>query len=320
MDNGWRLYESARVWVAGSRGMVGSAISEELVRSGVEVVDSPHCVLDLRDGGAAIAFAKEMKPNALVLAAAVVGGIKDNMARPADFARDNLLIHANAIHAAAAAGAKAICVVGSACMYPRECPQPMCEESLWRGPLEPTNSAYAAAKLAACETALAYGRQHGIAVSIPIAPNLFGPGDKFTGARAHFAPQMIASVANAKSFGFSGIAFHGSGEGVRELMRVEDFARWLSVLLREAPDSGYVNLGSGDARSVRDWAVAIADDLCWDGKLEFGTALPVGMPVKRLDCSKAESLIGWTPRLIGRGNFAAVAEHYVRERDAGRLR
>jgi len=319
-DNGWRLERGARVWVAGSRGLVGSALAERLRLDGADVVDAPRSELDLRDPDAALAFAEEARPEALVLAAAVVGGIADNLARPAVYARDNLLIHVNAIHAAAAAGAKCLCVVGSSCMYPRDCPQPMRESMLWSGILEPTNSAYAAAKLAATETALAYGRQHGIAVVVPVAPNLFGERDRFDRQRCHFLPGMVGAFCDAADSQSDHVVLWGTGKPRREAMHARVYADGIARLLRACPDAGVVNLGTTSDRTIKDWARLVAKACGFKGRIEWDEAKPDGMPRKMLDSARAWDLIAWEPEDDLELGLRRLAQAYREGKREGTLR
>lgn len=316
-----------RWWVAGSRGMVGAAIARALLaRPGDVVIDPPRAVVDLRDPTATTAWAEGAQPDALVLCAAVVGGIEDNYRRPADYARDNLLIHANAIHAAVRAGASRVCVIGSACAYPRDCPQPMRESALWSGPLEPTNVAYAAAKLAALETALAYGRQHDVAVCVPVAPNLYGPGDRYERARGHFLAGMVEAFCDAVDVTGVPPTLWGTGEPRREAMPVDAFAAGAVRLLDDAPDCGVVNLGIGRDRTIREWAELVSLASGWEASRRAGEeaspglAIPMcrwdrekpdGMPRKTLDLTRAFELLDvWPPTVEDAAEIQAACAEY----------
>lgn len=301
-----------RIWIAGSRGMVGAAIARAIVALPDDVViDPPRAAVDLRDPTETTAWAVGAQPDALVLCAAVVGGIQDNLRRPAEYARDNLLIHVNAIHAAVMAGAGTVCVIGSSCMYPRACRQPMREVDLWTGHLEPTNVAYAAAKLAAIETALAYGRQHGVRVIVPVAPNLYGPGDRFDRARGHFLAGMVSAFCDANDGRGPRPILWGTGTPRREAMHVCDFSEAVVDLLCTTTYCGIVNCGVGRDRTISEWASLVAIASGWydkgfdeakivvgdgtgfqDSVVAWNTSRPDGMPQKMMDSQVAEKILG----------------------------
>lgn len=328
-----------KYWVAGSRGMVGSAIAARLREFGGDVVDVPRLDVDLRDPTAATAWARGAKPDALVLCAALVGGIEDNRKRPAEYARDNLLIHVNAVYAAVCAGASRIVVVGSSCMYPRQCPQPMREDMLWSGPLEPTNVAYAAAKLAAVETALAYGRQHGVDVLVPVAPNLYGFGDRYDRERGHFLAGMVQAFCDAVDVTGEPPTLWGDGTPRREAMPTWAFARGVVDLMNAAPNAGVVNLGLERDLEIREWANLVSVASGWEASRRAGEEasrsgeeiptnwwdhdMPNGMPRKVMDCSKARALLlgmkAWPPQVDDATEIQAACREYRRQREGSKV-
>ncbi|MCM0753944.1 GDP-L-fucose synthase [Desulfovibrio aminophilus] len=323
----------ARIFVAGHRGLVGSALARRLRASGHEnLLLRTHAELDLTDPAAVAEFFARHKPEYVFLAAAKVGGIHANAAFPADFIRINLLIQTNVLHQAFLHGVRRLLFLGSSCIYPRECPQPMREEHLLSGPLEPTNSAYALAKIAGIEACWAYNRQHG-ARFLPVMPtNLYGLHDNYDLLNSHVLPALLrkfhlarlaragdmeAVAADERRFGpipddlraSLGLPPHpareaeavvwGSGTPVREFLHADDLADACVFLMERYEgdwDRPLVNIGTGRGRTIRELAELVARVTGCDGPVRFDPSRPDGTPVKVLDVSRITAL-GWSPRI-----------------------
>ncbi len=306
-----------RVYVAGASGMVGSAITRRLERDGYDVLTGPAPRPDLRDQQTARALMHDLKPDRIFLAAAKVGGILANSTHPADFIYDNLMIQSNVIQAAYEIGVEKLMFLGSSCIYPRLSPQPIREEYLLSGPLEPTNEPYAVAKIAGIVMAQSFNRQHGTNY-VPVMPtNLYGPKDNFDLENSHVIPALMRKAHEAKVSGADHMVIWGSGRPRREFLHVDDLAD-ACVFLMERYDSGEViNIGTGTDISVGDLAFLIKDVVGFDGEIRFDTSKPDGMPEKRLDVSKLHKM-GWSHSIGLRDGLTSVYAWYLAHESSAR--
>jgi GDP-L-fucose synthase len=304
-----------RVWVAGHRGMVGAALMRRLDREDCEVLVIGRAELDLRRQADVEAWMADARPDVVFLAAATVGGIHANDTRPADFLYDNLAIEANVIHAAHQFAVAKLMFLGSACIYPRLAAQPMAEDALLTGPLEPTNEWYAVAKIAGIKLCQAYRRQHGCDFISAMPNNLYGPGDNFDLETAHVIPALMRKLVEAKAAGRNTVEVWGSGEPLREFLYVDDLADALVFLIANYSDGLHVNVGTGEEISIRDLAAEIAGAVGYGGGFRFDTARPDGAPRKLLDAS-ALAAMGWRARTGLRAGLAATCEWYLAHTEA----
>ena len=282
-----------RVWVAGHRGMVGQALVRRLGKSSeVQTVDRK--ALDLRRQSDVEDWMADNKPEAVFIAAAVVGGILANDSRPAEFIYDNLAIEGNIIHAAAKLGIAKLMFLGSSCVYPKLCPQPMKEEHLLTGPLEPTNEWYAVAKIAGIKLAQAYRRQHGKDFVSVIPTGLYGPGDTFDPAVSHVIPALIRKIEAAKTSG-GPVEIWGTGSPRREFLYVDDCADALVFLMERYGEERIINIGQGEEVSIAELARRIAAIAGYEGDFKFLTDRPDGMPLKSIEGSRLAAM-GWRPK------------------------
>jgi len=282
-----------RVWVAGHRGMVGSATVRRLARENCEILVANRAELELRDQSNVLAWMERTKPDVVIVAAATVGGIYANSTRPADFLYDNLAIETNIIHAAYKLETPKLLFLGSACIYPREAPQPMSEDALLTGPLEPTNEWYAIAKIAGIKLCQAYRQQHGCDFISAQPNNLYGPGDNFDLEGSHVIPALMIKAHEAKLSGAASFELWGSGKPLREFLHVDDLADALVHLLKHYSGPVPLNIGTGEEVSIAELAHAIADAVGFKGTLTFDTSKPDGSPRKLLDDRRMKAL-GWT--------------------------
>jgi len=289
------MNDDARVYVAGHRGLVGSAIVRELQRQGCEnLILRSSSDLDLRKQGEVDAFFEKERPNFVYLAAAKVGGIHANDTYPADFLRDNLQIQINVIDAAWRTGVRKLCFLGSSCIYPKLAPQPMREDALLTGPLEPTNEWYAIAKIAGIKMCQAYRRQYGFNAISLMPTNLYGPGDNFDLQNSHVLPALIRRFHEAKHRGDAEIAIWGSGTPRREFLHCDDLASAVVHLMRTYESEQILNVGCGEDVTIRELAELIAQVVGFQGHLTFDASKPDGAPRKLLDVGRLASL-GWSP-------------------------
>jgi GDP-L-fucose synthase len=297
------MLPDSRIYVAGHRGLVGSAIQRELLRRGHHnILTRTHEQLDLCDEVAVDAFFSSEEPQFVFLAAAKVGGILANNTYPANFIRDNLIIQTNVIESSRNAQVKRLLFLGSSCIYPKLCPQPIKEEYLLTGPLEPTNRPYAIAKIAGIEMCWSYNRQYGTRYLAAMPTNLYGPGDNFDLANSHVLPALIRKTAEAKASGAKEVVVWGTGTPRRELLYSDDLAQaccflmnldeecFGSLLSEDAPP--LINIGTGEDVTIRELAETVARVLGFDGELVFDTTKPDGTPRKLLDVGKLHRL-GW---------------------------
>ncbi len=291
------MNEGDRVFVAGHRGLVGSAIARRLQAQGYrDLLLRTHAELDLRDESAVEAFFAREKPAYVFLAAAKVGGILANSTYPVDFLQDNLRIQLNVVQSAHRHGVTKLCFLGSSCIYPRLAPQPLREEYLLTGPLEPTNEWYAIAKLAGIKLCQAYSRQYGMRAISLLPTNLYGPGDNFSLRNSHVLPALIRRFHEAKARGDSELVVWGTGTPLREFLHVDDLADACVFLMQGYESDEPVNVGVGEDLSIRALAELVARVVGFEGRLAFDTSKPDGTPRKLLDTSKINGL-GWRPRI-----------------------
>src|ERR1035437_6316356 len=297
------MHHDSRIYIAGHRGLVGSAIHRELLRHGYRnILMRTHEELELCDEVAVDAFFSDAKPDFVFLAAAQVGGILANNSYPADFIRDNLIIQTNVIESSRNVGVKRLLFLGSSCIYPRLCPQPIKEEYLLTGPLEPTNRSYALAKIAGIEMCWSYNRQYGTRYLAAMPTNLYGPGDNFDLANSHVLPALIRKTAEAKTSGAKQVVVWGTGTPPREFLYSDDLSqaccflmnlddeRYGSLLVEDAPP--LINIGTGEDVTIRELAETVACVIGFDGKLAFDTTKPDGTPRKLMDVGRLHGL-GW---------------------------
>ncbi|MCI5073631.1 GDP-L-fucose synthase [Oricola sp.] len=285
-----------RVFVAGHRGMVGSALTRRLERENVELLTVGRGDVDLRDQAAVNRWMQAEKPQAVFLAAAKVGGIAANDRFPADFLYDNLMIEANVIHAAHAVGVEKLLLLGSTCIYPKLAPQPIPESALLTGPLEPTNEWYAIAKIAGIKLCQAYRKQHGSDFIAAQPTNLYGPGDNFDLETSHVLPALMRKAHEAKLSGAKSMTVWGTGTPLREFMHVDDLADALVFLMLHYSGEMHVNCGTGEEVSIRELAEAICETVGFGGTLEFDATKPDGTPRKLSDVTKLHKM-GWQHRI-----------------------
>lgn len=315
MENDWLSVPHAlagrRVWVAGETGMVGSALVRRLRSESVRLISAPRDALDLRDQAAVNAWMEKSRPEVVVFCAARVGGILDNSLHPAEFFYDNMMMTANILHAAYQAGVGRLLYLGSSCIYPRDAAQPMTEDSLLGGALEPTNEAYALAKIAGVKMVQFYRAQHGCDFISAMPCNLYGPGDRYDETRSHVIPALILK-AHAAKFAGAPLRVWGSGRALREFLYVDDLADALVFLLKNYRGAGPINVGSGVETSVSELAEKIADCVGCKGGVEFDTSKPEGVLRKVMDSSRIFSA-GWRPATsLDDGLTRAYADYLAR--------
>ncbi len=288
---------SARVFVAGHRGLVGSAIVRALKSRGYDqLLLRTRQELDLTEQAAVNAFFAESRPEHVFLAAARVGGIHANSTYPADFIRENLLVQTNVIDAAHRHGVRKLLFLGSSCIYPKMAPQPIKESSLLTGPLEPTNEWYAIAKITGLKMAQAYRRQYGFNAISAMPTNLYGPGDNFNLENSHVLPAMIRRFHEARERGADSVTLWGTGAPRREFLHVDDAADACIFLMEHYESEEPINVGCGEDVSIRELAELVSRTVDFGGSLIFDTGKPDGTPRKLLDVTRLRAL-GWSPRV-----------------------
>ena len=291
------MNKSSRIFVAGHRGLVGSAILRELeARGATDLLTASRAKLDLRDQRAVNEFFHSERPDFVFLAAAKVGGILANSTSPADFLYDNLAIQTNVIHAAWKAGTRKLVFLGSSCIYPKLAPQPLKEEYLLTGPLEPTNEAYAVAKIAGLKLAAAYRSQFGFNAISLMPTNLFGPRDNFDLATSHVLPALIRRFHEAKLTGAPSVTVWGTGTPRREFLHVDDLASAACFALESYEDGMPLNVGTGEDLSIAELAAMVARVAEYSGNIEYDASKPDGTPRKVLDVSRLHAL-GWKAKI-----------------------
>jgi GDP-L-fucose synthase len=301
-----------RVWVAGHRGMAGSAIVRRLAADQCEILTATRQELDLKRQADVEAWVAAERPHAIFLAAATVGGILANATRPAEFLYDNLAIETNVIHAAWRTGVEKLLLLGSSCIYPRLAPQPMTEEALLTGPLEPTNEWYAVAKIAGIKLCQAYRRQYGCDFICAMPTNLCGEGDNYDLQSGHVAAAMQVKVHRAIMTGAREVEIWGTGMPRREFLYVEDLADALVFMMKHYSDEPHLNVGTGVDITIRELAELVAKVAGYSGGFVYDRSKPDGMPRKVMDVSKLKAL-GWlarTPLELGLAKaYAWYVEH-----------
>ncbi|MFG2767582.1 GDP-L-fucose synthase family protein [Streptomyces rubiginosohelvolus] len=297
------LRPGSRIFVAGHRGLVGSAVARRLADDGHEVLTRGRDLLDLRDAAQTETYLKEVRPDAVVLAAAKVGGIMANSTYPVQFLEDNLRIQLSVIAGAHAAGTQRLLFLGSSCIYPRLAPQPIREESLLTGELEPTNEAYALAKIAGIVQTQSYRRQYGASYISAMPTNLYGPGDNFDLETSHVLPALIRRFHEARGDGAPEVTLWGSGSPRREFLHVDDLAAACVTLLEAYDGDEPVNIGCGEDLTIRELAQTVRDVTGYEGRIAWDTSKPDGTPRKLLDVTRLNAL-GFTPKIPLRDGIA----------------
>lgn len=313
------MYSDSRIYVAGHRGLVGDAICRALTQAGcMNLLTRTHAELDLTDQTVVRRFFAEEKPEYVFLAAAKVGGIHANNSSPADFIRDNLLIQTNIIDAAWRSGVKKLLFLGSSCIYPKFAPQPMKEEHLLSGALEPTNEWYAVAKIAGIKMCQAYRKQHGFDAISLMPTNLYGPGDNFDLNSSHVLPALIRKFHEAKLNQIPEVEIWGSGTPKREFLHVDDLASACLFLMDKYSSSKIINIGSGQEVTIAGLATLVKKIVGFAGGLRYNSAMPDGTPRKLLDVSKLTAL-GWQSSISLRDGIAATYQWFLDHKQQLRL-
>ena len=302
-----------RIFVAGHRGMVGSALIRRLAQEGCRILTVGHDAVDLRNQSAVDRWFDEHRPEAVLLAAARVGGIYANDARPGDFLYDNLMIAANVIEASRRTGVAKLLFLGSSCIYPRLAPQPMPEDCLLTGPLEPTNEWYAIAKIAGLKLCQAYHRQHGCDFVSVMPTNLYGPHDNFDLLSGHVLAALLVKIDVAVREGRDTVEIWGSGRPRREFLHVDDLADAVVFLMKTWSDEEPVNIGTGFDMTIAELAQLIAGIVGFKGSFTFDPSKPDGTPRKLLDVSKLTAL-GWRPRITIETGLRQAYQWYLDSR------
>jgi GDP-L-fucose synthase len=304
------LDRSAGVYVAGHRGLVGSAILRRLGDAGfTRLLGATRDQLDLRDQAAVNYWFKANKPEYVFLVAGTVGGILANSTRPAEFIYDNLMIHATVVEASRLHGVKRLLYLGSSCVYPRDCPQPILERYLLSGPLEPTNEPYAMAKISGIRLCQAYRRQYGADFISAMPTNLYGPGDNFDSTGSHVVPALMRKFHEAKLTGASSAVVWGSGRPMREFLHVDDLADACLFLMEHYDGDEHINVGTGEDLSIRELAETIRDIVAPGVSITFDASKPDGTPRKLLDVTRLHDL-GWKHRIPLKEGLASTYEWF----------
>ncbi len=303
-------FEGKRVWIAGHRGMVGQALLRRLARGRCEVLTVARGEVDLTRQGDVERWMESARPQAIFMAAAKVGGIEANRRSPADFLYDNLAISANVIHAAHACGVEKLLYLGSSCVYPRLAPQPISDDALLTGPLEPTNEWYAVAKIAGIKLCQAYRAQHGRDFVSVMPTNLYGPGDNFDSLTSHVLPALLRKAHEAKLRGDATMTVWGTGAPRREFLHVDDCADALLHVMRHYSDARPLNIGVGDDITIVELARLVARVVGFAGEIVHDTSKPDGTPRKLLDVSRLTAL-GWRASIPLENGIAEAYRWFV---------
>jgi GDP-L-fucose synthase len=302
--------QGKRVWVAGHRGMAGSAIVRKLVGEQCEIVVASHTELDLLRQDAVLAWVRNARIDAVFLAAAKVGGILANSTRPAEFIYQNLMIEANVIESARVCGVEKLVFLGSSCIYPRHASQPMTEDMLLQGALEPTNESYAVAKIAGIKMCEAYRRQYGCNYISLMPTNLFGPGDRYDAEGGHVVAALIMKIHDAKVSGEKQVILWGTGQPLREFLYSEDLGDACVFAMKHYSGESFLNVGTGKEMTIRELAERIAKVIGWEGEFVYDTSRPDGMPRKVMDVSRMEKL-GWKAKTSFDSGMRSAYEWYL---------
>ena len=317
------MHKQSRIFVAGHRGLVGSALIRALRQEGYNnLLLRTRDELDLRSQGAVAAFFETQRPEHVFLAAATVGGIIANNTRPAEFIDDNLIVQHNILHSSHQNGVKRLLFLGSSCIYPKHCAQPMKEEFLLSGPLEPTNRPYAVAKIAGIEMCWAYNRQHGTHYLAAMPTNLYGPGDNYDLSGSHVIPGIIRKMHEARENGETKVELWGTGIPRREflysddvaaaclfLMKLRDFE--VQSITRQEKQPPIINIGCGEDLTIKQLAMLIAEAVGFDGEVIFDPSKPDGTPRKLLDVSRIRQL-GWNPKINLRDGIRLAYQDFLK--------
>ena len=307
------MKSNSRIYVAGHRGLAGSAIIRSLKQRGFEnLITRTHAELELMDAVAVKDFFEQAKPEYVFLAAAKVGGIHANSTYPADFMRENLIVQTNVIHESWRQGVVKLLFLGSSCIYPKLCPQPIKEEYLLSGELEKTNDAYALAKIAGIKTCQSYNQQHGTHFISAMPTNLYGVNDNFHPENSHVLPALIRRFHEAKLANVESISIWGTGTSRREFLHSDDLADAVLFLMENYDDSEIVNVGCGKDQTIKELAETIQEVVGYTGHLKFDSTRPDGTPQKILDISKINSL-GWKPTISLREGLKQVYQWYTEQ-------
>ncbi len=317
MQHDFRL-EGKRVFVAGHRGMVGSALVRRLAAEQCEVLTATRTELDLKDQAAVRDWFEAARPDAVFLAAAKVGGILANDTYPADFLYDNLMIEANVVEAAHRVGVGKLMFLGSSCIYPKFAAQPITEDALLTGPLEPTNEWYAIAKIAGIKLVQAYRRQHGHDWISAMPTNLYGPGDNFDLKGSHVLPALLRKAHAAREEGADSITIWGTGSPRREFLHVDDLADACVFLMQHYSDDEHVNVGSGSDLTIYELAQLVARTVGFSGEIVRDETKPDGTPRKLMSADKLRAM-GWTPRIGLEEGVASTYRWFLDHHDEARL-
>lgn len=301
-----------RVYVAGHRGMVGSACVRRLVAEGADVITADRATAELRRQAEVEAFMETARPDAVIVAAAKVGGILANDTYPAEFLYDNLMIEANLVEAAHRAGVNRLLFLGSSCIYPREAPNPIPEDALLTGPLERTNEWYAIAKIAGIKLCQAYRRQYGRDYISAMPCNLYGPGDYFHPERSHVIPALLQRFHAAAREGAEVVTCWGTGAPRREFLHVDDLADACVFLLRNYSGEGHLNIGTGSDITIRELAETIARVTGFQGRIAWDTTKPDGTMLKRMDVSRLAAM-GWRARTGFEDGLAQTYDWFLQQ-------
>ncbi|MGB0171467.1 MAG: GDP-L-fucose synthase family protein [Flavobacteriales bacterium] len=314
------MNSTSRIYVAGHRGMVGKALCRALAAAGLpDPITFTSSELDLRDQTAVRAMMERERPTHVFVAAAKVGGIHANNVYRADFLYDNLMIEANLIHAAHEVGVEKLLFLGSSCIYPKLADQPLVEDALLTGALEPTNEPYAIAKIAGIKLCEAYRDQHGSNFISAMPTNLYGPGDNYDLQNSHVVPALLRKFHEAKVNGDPTVTCWGTGSPRREFLHVDDLAEACLFLMREYDDKPFVNVGTGTDLPIKELAETIRDIVGFEGELVWDTDKPDGTPRKLMNCDRIHAL-GWTHRIALADGLRSVYEEYRNNPDAARAK
>ena len=307
------------VVIAGSTGLVGSALTEVFTAAGYEVIGLNRSVVDLLDSEATKRIIQKIKPSLVIDAAAKVGGIGANNTLPVEFLSDNLRIQSNLMEAAHAASVEKFVFLGSSCIYPRDCPQPIKEEYLMTGPLESTNSSYAIAKIAGIELINSYRKEYGAKWISLMPTNLYGPRDNFDLQASHVLPALIRRFVEAVENGSAKVVLWGSGSPKREFLHVNDLAQAVLKASENYDSPMHLNIGTGDDLTIKDLAGKVARAAGFTGEIEWDKSKPDGTPQKVLDVSKIKAL-GWEPRITLQAGIASTVAWYKEASARGEVR
>jgi GDP-L-fucose synthase len=301
---------SSKVFVAGHRGLVGSAVVGRLGQEGITPLTATRDALDLRNQSAVNEWFRVNRPDFVYLVAGTVGGILANSTRPAEFIYDNLLIHATVVHACHLYGTRKLLYLGSSCIYPREAPQPMTEGALLAGPLEPTNEFYAIAKIAGIKLCQAYRRQYGCHFISAMPTNLYGPNDNFDLTSSHVLPALIRKFHDARLAGAAEVSVWGTGRPRREFLHVDDLASACVFLMRNYDEEPHINVGTGEDLSIQELAEMIRDVVYPEARIVFDASRPDGPPRKLLDIGRLRGL-GWAPSIALRAGVESTYQWFL---------